>query len=95
MLIQVFCNGQCNDLLVRKVKRAACGSGSFKERVHSLALEHGKEAVVDAVMQASKDGMFDLTWDEETVQDWLRDYLFEECFDDLIDIGEDELPIAC
>ena len=56
---------------------------------------HGKEAVVDAVMQASKDGMFDLIWDEETVQDWLRDYLFEECFDDLIDIGEDDLPIAC
>lgn len=85
-MIQVFCNGQCNDLLVRKVKRAACHAGSFKKRAYDLALEHGKEAVVDAVMQASKDGMFDLTWDEETVQDWLRDYLFEECFDNLIDI---------
>lgn len=95
MLIQVFCNGQCNDPLVRKVKRAACGSGSFKERVHNLALEYGKEAVVDAVMQASREGWFDLTWDEETVQDWLRDYLFEECFDNLIDIGEDDLPLAC
>ena len=94
-MIQVLCNRQCNDLLVRKVKRAACGSGSFKEGVYSLTLEYGKEAVVDAVMQASKDGMFDLTWDEETIQDWLHDYLFEECFGDLIDIGEDGLPIAC
>ena len=95
MMIQVFCNGQCNDLLVRKVKRATSYAGSFKERVYDLALEYGKEAVVDAVMQASKDGMFDLTWDEETIQDWLRDYLFEECFNDLIDIGEDHLPLAC
>lgn len=95
MMIQVFCNGQCNDLLVRKVKRAACHAGSFKKRAYDLALEYGKEAVVDAVMQASREGMFDLTWDEETVQDWLRDYLFEECFDDLLDTGEDDLPIAC
>ena len=29
------------------------------------------------------------------ISNWLRDYLFEECFDDLIDIGEDDLPIAC
>ena len=94
-MIQVFCNGQCNDLLVRKVKRAACHAGSFKKRAYDLALEHVKEAVVDAVMQASKDGLFDLTWDEETVQEWLRDYLFEECFDNLIDIGEDDLPLAC
>ena len=95
MLIRVLCNPQCDELLVRKVKRAACHGGSFKERAYDLALEYGKEAVVDAVMQASHEGWFDLTWDEETVQDWLRDYLFEECFDDLIDIGEDNLPIAC
>ena len=95
MMIQVFCNGQCNDLLVRKVKRAACASDSFKERAYDLALEYGKEAVVDAVMQACREGWFDLTWDEETVQDWLRDYLFEECFDDLLDTGDDDLPIAC
>ena len=38
-MIQVFCNGQCNDLLVRKVKRAACASDSFKERAYDLALE--------------------------------------------------------
>ena len=93
-MIQVFCNRQCNDLLVRKVKHAAYHAGSFKEHAYDLALEYGKEAVVDAVMQACKDGMFDLTWDEETIQDWLRDYLFEECFDDLINIGEDDLPIA-
>ena len=95
MLIRVLCNPQCDELLVRKVKRAACHAGSFKERVYTLALEYGKEAVVDAMMQVSKDGWFDLTWDEETVQDWLRDYLFEECFDDLIDTGEEVLPIAC
>ena len=51
--------------------------------------------MVDAVMQACREGWFDLTWDEETVQDWLRDYLFEECFDDLLDTGDDDLPIAC
>ena len=94
-MIRVLCNPQCDELLVRKVKRAACHAGSFKERVYTLALEYGKEAVVDAMMQVSKDGWFDLTWDEETVQDWLRDYLFEECFDDLIDTGEEVLPIAC
>ena len=94
-MIRVLCNEQCDELLVRKMKRAACHTGSFKERAYELALEYGKEAVVDAVMQASREGWFDLTWDEETVQDWLRDYLFEECFDDLIDIGEDDLPLAC
>lgn len=94
-MIRVLCNEQCDELLVRKVKRAACSSGSFKERAYDLALEYGKEAVVDAVMQASREGWFDLTWDEETVQDWLRDYLFEECFDDLLDTGDDDLPIAC
>ena len=94
-MIRVLCNEQCDELLVRKVKRAACSSGSFKERAYDLALEYGKEAVVDAVMQASREGWFDLTWDEDTVQDWLRDYLFEECFDDLLDTGEDDLPIAC
>ena len=94
-MIRVLCNPQCHELLVRKVKHAACHAGSFKERVYTLALEYGKEAVVDSMMQVSKDGWFDLTWDEETVQDWLRDYLFEECFDDLIDTGEEVLPIAC
>ena len=94
-MIRVLCNEQCNDLLVRKVKRAAYHAGAFKERAYDLALEYGKEAVVDAVMQASREGMFDLTWDEETVQDWLRDYLFEECFDDLLDTGDDDLPIVC
>jgi len=95
MKIRVLCNEPCDELLVRKVKRAACASDSFKERAYDLALEYGKEAVVDAVMQASREGWFDLTWDEETVQDWLRDYLFEECFDDLLDTGDDDLPIAC
>jgi len=95
MKIRVLCNEPCDELLVRKVKRAACASDSFKERAYDLALEYGKEAVVDAVMQASREGMFDLTWDEETIQDWLRDYLFEECFDDLICTGDDHLPVAC
>ena len=95
MLIEVICGKPTDDPLVRKVERAVCGTGSFKERAYDLALEYGKEAVVDAVMQASREGRFDLTWDEETVQDWLRDYLFEECFDDLLDLGDDDIRIAC